>query len=97
MLIKTILVQPGTVKPSAFLSKINDPVEENTMLSLVSSVAALIVLYVLKVIIIVHSMTLEEDGTWKADVPWWIQAIFVIAAAICMAKISYFYRKFKQQ
>ena len=97
MLIKTILVQPGTVKPSAFLSKINHPVEENTLLSLISSVAALIVLYALNVIIIVHSATMDEDGMWKVDVSWWIQAIFIIVTAICMIKITYFYRKYKQQ
>lgn len=96
----TILVQPGTVKQSAFLSKINDPVDENTLLSLVSSVATLIVLYVLKVIIIIHYVvigTVEDDITyWKLDIPLWVQVIFTMITTFYIINIGYLYKKYKQ-
>lgn len=95
MRIKTITVLPGSKIPPTF----SDPVD--TLQSLLSSTIILISLYVLKYIIVVHSLVIDmvEDDIiyWKVDLPWWIHDIFMITIIIYIIKVAYFYQKYKKE
>ena len=95
MRIKTIVVLPGSTNPPTF----SEPVD--TLQSLISSTIILICLYILKYIIMIHSLIIDnvEDDIiyWKVDLPWWIHDIFMITTIIYIIKVAYFYQKYKKE